>query len=1404
MDDYPHAPLREQLRDALVAYYLGQLAPANDHLAPGSIATAEDLYQYLLIDNQVSAEVDTSRVAQGIASVQQHVHAIYNGMEPGFAQAVDSEQGRKNAQLWHECMSQYSIWAGYQMLADYPENYLEPALRTRKTEAFKTFESEVAQARLTPDHLQKALGAYLARFEEVSNLRVVCCYIDGLNFRRADYYFIGRSAVDTSKYFWRKAVLDLDDSSTHVPASAWSEWRPIDVPTSGTITYVRAAVVQGRLHLVWLDQLRPALDAEDKPLADRFVYRLNVAYLQSNGQWSAAIALWESILPSFETLESEHYALFATSDERLAASPRLAVSFQKRTATTVVAPGFLLIRDKHWQPVTLTGAALTSLLKGVALQLGAGKGGSQYPLEGADTAGNVWTLQSVVWNQAGDNHIAALNRYLELEVSLRTIDGAIKIDATGVCNALWYASGSDAAAPFRGDFGIWQNSARAPYAMVLNGRGRTPAQLDPWGTTATDTVYPMRFGMPRTASSLGYNQFDITRKARTVDIPTFVGTDQGGLFLDLTTLQLPHLRYVRLNTTFAGELVRKAERSVQAVLGWETQHTAECPLPGAPASETLPVDFNGANGGYFWELFFHVPHLAARRLHQSFDYAGAEQWLHYLFNPQVRVAPLFPAPEDVDWLPYWTSRPLGFADDPLQDVAGPRDPHVIATGAPSHYRKAIFTLYLDNLIAWGDSLYRQVTRDALTEAKLLYVRGLSLLGPLSKGRSISQWQPRTLADAAGSDGEFLAGFEASAASWFAADMPRAASAETWWPLLDAPWFRLPVNTRLLDLWSDLDLRLFNLRNNLSLDGRALQLALYEAPANPLDLLRAQQSGSAAVSRRLGGQQVIPAYRFKAMLPRARLAVETLSRFGDQVRQCMESRDGAVQQALGQQHIVELSAFVEQIDTLSIEEARFRVKMLKASREQLKAQIKTYDTWLERDVSDAEQRAESMFSKASIVRITAGALRVVGHALSIAPNLLTFIPPNPVPIPGGFTWGGPPWAVAAAQETAGIALIDSAEARLRSDARNRRRAEWKFLKGQSQLQIDSLELQIEDEGEELSILAAKLKRERSVKLREQAQTLYAFMLNRASNAELYQWLLGQVSTLYFQAYDAVLSLCMATEACWQYEIGDRQTRFIPLDTWVDNRHGLTAGESLGLGLLQMESAFLMRHERRLELVKTVSLRSLLQKFETDSAEKGWASVIDSLSNTGAIGFQLPPSLYDRDYPGHYLRQLLQISVSLPAVLGPYENVRMELGQRSSSYLLKPDRGGTRYLYHQAGELPQDEDDLDPRFVVANQRPGQHVVISADLEDNGMSGSQDGDERYRPFEGTGAVSSWTLTFPRHASARQQDVIRALQDIIIHVRYSAVDGGKAFADQVRELLPPASTSLREHKPVRSRRLA
>jgi hypothetical protein len=63
---------------------------------------------------------------------------------------------------------------------------------------------------------------------------------------------------------------------------------------------------------------------------------------------------------------------------------------------------------------------------------------------------------------------------------------------------------------------------------------------------------------------------------------------------------------------------------------------------------------------------------------------------------------------------------------------------------------------------------------------------------------------------------------------------------------------------------------------------------------------------------------------------------------------------------------------------------------------------------------------------------------------------------------------------------------------------------------------------------------------------------------------------------------------------------------------------------------------------------------------------------------------------------------------------------------------------------------------------------------------------GDAQYLPFEGTGAVSSWTLTFPEHDGEEQKDVLSRLTDIIICVRYTArVATDSTFIDKVKKLV-------------------
>ena len=62
-----------------------------------------------------------------------------------------------------------------------------------------------------------------------------------------------------------------------------------------------------------------------------------------------------------------------------------------------------------------------------------------------------------------------------------------------------------------------------------------------------------------------------------------------------------------------------------------------------------------------------------------------------------------------------------YRDDPF-------DPHAIAELRPVAYRRAVVMAYVDNLLDWGDMLFRQYTAESIDEARMLYVLAHDLLG----------------------------------------------------------------------------------------------------------------------------------------------------------------------------------------------------------------------------------------------------------------------------------------------------------------------------------------------------------------------------------------------------------------------------------------------------------------------------------------------------------------------------------------------------------------------------------------------------------------------------------------------------------------------------------------------------
>ncbi|WP_460157670.1 Tc toxin subunit A-related protein [Pseudomonas sp. S2_H10] len=868
--------------------------------------------------------------------------------------------------------------------------------------------------------------------------------------------------------------------------------------------------------------------------------------------------------------------------------------------------------------------------------------------------------------------------------------------------------------------------------------------------------------------SYGRDRYDIViqQAPNASNVPQISKQASGAQFLDVQPLNLATLKWIRLNSLFGPELVAKAGLSIDELLSWNTQHTLE-PQPTGVSPATAPIDFNSAHGTFYWELFFHLPFLIAHRLCETREYHESQRWFQYIFNPHIREArPGATSPSDR----YWLCRPLLEKGDIGFEALGLVDPDAIAFSNRIHYRKTIFVGYVRCIIAHADSLYRRLTRDSLTAAKLQYVRALSLMGNAPTAKAMSHWKPKSadgIITSKSLSGPSPLNTFARSLEVNVANLPARVEGTPDFEILGLEAFRPATNDQLLDIWKYVEECLWNMRHNLTIDGKPMSLALYAPPTNPLDLLRAQAGGSSGAARSAGGWLNIPHYRFRTMLATAQNAVQTLIGFGREVRQLMELRDRGQLEELQQSHVIALGGHAKTIQEETIKQLEASEAALKESQKMIQERARHYEALNSNGLSAPE--------------IFGDTLELTGKGLSLAASVphisagLTEVLPNIFGLANGNAKPGKAMAtVGEVLATAAAVAYVSGGILQRTAFYQRRGQEWSFAEAQARSELQVIEQQLE--AHDHTLKAARASLEQTQKANDQAQELYSFYKTRATNVELYRWLLSQMATLYFQAYDAVVGLCLSAEASWQYEMGDFDTRVIRPNVWMDNRHGLSAGESMLLDLMRLERDFLNRNERRLELTKTISLRDLFEKGQFTQS-KTWDDVLENLRK-GKLDFELSQKLFDSDYPGHYCRQIISVALSLPVVLGPYQDVRATLTQTGSTTVVKANVSSLDYLYGDGNQMP-------PFDILLNLRSHQQVGISSGLDDAGLHQLMFGDERYLPFEGTGAVSRWQLHFPRHASAQQSDMIESLTDIIVHVRYLAKAGGTAYTEAVLDKL-------------------
>lgn len=237
--------LRMRRRDALVAFALVGLA--NDPLR-ASINTPDRLYEYLLLDVLMHPRVETSRIRQATAAVQQFIQRLIDlpGAEPSD---IHIPLAMREQWPW---MKRYRVWEANRKLFLYPENWLEPELRDDQSPIFRETMSELLQGDITEERAAEAMIGYLRKLEEISMLEPCGIHIDtretAVDTTDDVLHVVARTSGSNRKYFYRRRE-----------PSGWTPWESVKLDVEDNpVLPVRW---KGRLFLFWLKVIQEAGEA---------------------------------------------------------------------------------------------------------------------------------------------------------------------------------------------------------------------------------------------------------------------------------------------------------------------------------------------------------------------------------------------------------------------------------------------------------------------------------------------------------------------------------------------------------------------------------------------------------------------------------------------------------------------------------------------------------------------------------------------------------------------------------------------------------------------------------------------------------------------------------------------------------------------------------------------------------------------------------------------------------------------------------------------------------------------------------------------------------------------------------------------------------------------------------------
>ncbi len=644
--------------------------------------------------------------------------------------------------------------------------------------------------------------------------------------------------------------------------------------------------------------------------------------------------------------------------------------------------------------------------------------------------------------------------------------------------------------------------------------------------------------------------------------------------------------------------------------------------------------------------------------------------------------------------------------------------------------RSLLLHYLDTLLEWGDALMRRNSPEAFQQARLVFDTTRHIMGA----------HPRVVKNPA-HPSQTVATFKPLWAS---------------------------INPRLMTLYDQLDDRLSLIHDCESL------WRLREGPRRcegeywDDDPVRGGWRTTLlhACCDTDGSCRPCMPYRFTFRIQKAKELASQTRELGNALLSAFEKGDAEFLASVRTRHEHELALLNRKVREDLWRDADWQVQALEKSKQSQQASRRYYANLIANGLNANENGYVDMTTVSMADRAAANISEGIAEAMDIVPDIFVGTV-DFTQIPVGTKLAGLFKTIARITNTLADIAGSSAGLDLTEAGWDRRLQDWVH-------QVEVLDIQIEQT--ELQILGAERRRDqalREVNIQERAienaSEVLDLLRDKFTNHARYLYLQKHTADLHRTVFDLALNQAYEAERAFNVERGHTTHRFVGRRQWDNLNDGLLAGDRLLAELSHMEKAYFDHNCREYELAKHVSLRL---SFPLEFLR---------LKLTGCCEIELPEWMFDLDYPGHYLRRIKSVSLTIPCVAGPYNEVHCRLtllrsGTRIDPLPLVPaarccdccqSRNGYPVCPH------------DPRWVTQNGAL-EAIATSSGQADAGLFQVNFQDERYLPFEYHGAVSRWRIELPPENNYFDME---SLSDVVMNLSYTAREGGEALRRAARE---------------------